>query len=168
MAGSVHGAEELAVLTSTLQPVGFGERYRMQKTTQLTPMDSLIDFTSPDPLSAHQFGLLVAAYLQDKDAAQKDALTKVFQHWVDVGAALDAIAADHPLVARYPVRRAQLAQLGQLGLAALTYRDGQKAAPADWIATQRTLLAAAAKHAELVEFAVLKPLGTLVDAAAKP
>jgi hypothetical protein len=29
-------------------------------------------------------------------------------------------------------------------------------------------LVAAAKHAELVEFAVLKPLETLVDAVAKP
>jgi len=168
MAGSVRGAEELAVLTSTLQPVGFGERYRMQKTTQLTPMDSLIDFTSPDPLSAHQFGLLVAAYLQSKDATQKDALTKVFQHWVDAGAALDATAVDHPLVARYPVRREQLVQLGRMGLAALRYMDEKKAAPADWIAAQKALLAASAKHAELVEFAVLKPLGSLVDAAAKP
>jgi len=156
------------VLTSTLQPVGFGERYRMQKTTQLTPMDSLIDFTSPDPLSAHQFGLLVAAYLQDKDAAQKDALTKVFQHWVDVGAALDAIAADHPLVARYPVRRKQLQELGRVGLAAVGYVNEKKAAPTDWVAAQKVLLVAAAKHAELVDFAVLKPLGSLVDAAAKP
>ena len=168
MAGSVQGADDLAVLTSTLQPVSFGERYRMQKTTQLTPMDSLIDFTSPDPLSAHQFGLLVAAYLQSKDAAQKDALVKIFQRWIDAGTALDAIAVDHPLVARYPVRRAQLAQLGQLGLTSLEYVDRKRTAPADWVAAQKVFLVAAAKHAELVEFAVLKPLETLVDAAAKP
>jgi len=66
------------------------------------------------------------------------------------------------------VRREQLVQLGRMGLAALRYMDEKKAAPADWIAAQKALLAASAKHAELVEFAVLKPLGSLVDAAAKP
>jgi hexosaminidase len=168
MAGSEHGAEQLAVLTSTLQPVTFGERYRMQKTTALTPMDNLVDFTSPDPLSAHQFGVLVAAYLQSRDAAKKDALMAIFHRWIDTGPALDALAKDHPLVAKFPVRREQLPRMGKLGLAALSYLDAKHAAPADWVAAQKTFLTEAARHTELVDFAVLKPLGSLVDAAAKP
>jgi len=168
MAGSEHGAEELAVLTSALQPVNFSERSHQQKTTALTPMDSLIDFTVPDPLSARRFALLVAAYLQSKDAATKEELAKIFHRWIDTGPSLDALAVDHPLVARVQVRREQLPQMGLLGLAALGYVDGKQAAPADWVHAQKALLAEAAKHTELVDFAVLKPLGSLVDAAAKP
>ncbi|HEV2463292.1 MAG TPA: family 20 glycosylhydrolase, partial [Acidobacteriaceae bacterium] len=43
----------LRILASVLQPVGFGQRYELQHTSQLTPMDHLIDAVRPDPPSQH-------------------------------------------------------------------------------------------------------------------
>ncbi|MBS1823403.1 MAG: family 20 glycosylhydrolase, partial [Acidobacteria bacterium] len=44
----------LQVLASVLQPVPFGERYRGQHTSQITPLDLLVDAVRPDPASRRQ------------------------------------------------------------------------------------------------------------------
>ena len=170
IAGSERGADQLAVLTAALTPASFSDRYQQQKTSQLTPMGNVVDFTRPDPPLRVHLQRLVEQYLQSgptRDGAAHE-LQTLFDSWIASGPALDALAVDHPLVGGVALRRKQLVQLGQLGKDALGYIASGKAAPAAWTRQAQALLKDAELHREIVDFAVLPPMGQLVAAAGKP
>lgn len=167
------GAEDdgaLALFASTLQPVDFSERYREQHTTQLTPLDQLVDAVHPDPPLRHQLELLVNAALNsDKDPGDKDALDQlqtIFRYWVYAAPALESMAVRNPLLQLETNRISQWPKLGQIGLDAITYLRSGNAPPAGWQAEQTAFIQEAAKPQELVDFVVLTQLQKLVDAAA--
>jgi hexosaminidase len=169
LAGSEAGAQQLAVLTSVLQPVNFPERFKEQHTSALTPIGRLIDFTRPDPPSQHLFRSLVDSYLHETNPAlkQSDAqqLEQTFHTWIATTPALDAIAQTNPLIAEVSLRRQELPRLGLLGLQAIGYLEAKSAPTPAWTATQNDLLQQAAVHKELVDFVVLPPLQELLKAA---
>jgi hexosaminidase len=172
LAGSEAGGEELAVLTSVLQPVDFHERSAEQHTSPLTPIGRLVDFTTPDPPARHAFRTLIRAYLHDPDAAarrlHKEQLEHTFRSWIETSPELDTLAATDPLIAEVNIRREELPDLGFLGLQGMGYIEAHRVPPPDWTAAQRALLKKAAEHKELVDFVVLEPLGDLVTATAEP
>jgi len=171
LAGSEAGGQQLSVLASVLQPVTFGERYKEQRTSPLTPIGLFVDFTRPDPPAGHQLQTLVAAYLHETDptarAADKRQLEQIFHSWIDAAPALTELATTRPLVRQMSVRIEQLPRLGSLGLEALGYIESQQKPPTTWTATQRSLLATSAKHVELTDFVVLSPLSDLLDRATR-
>jgi hexosaminidase len=171
LAGSEDGGTQLAVLISTLSPVSFGERYKQQKTSHLTPMGNPVDYTRPDPPLRENLRLLVERYLHSASAAEHTAsrqqLESLFQSWTAAGPALDVIAAGHPGLDQLSLRRTQLPQLGLLGIQSLNYIDSQKAPDTAWTETQTKLLNAAADHSELTDFVILPPLQQLLDATGK-
>jgi hexosaminidase len=155
----------LALFASTLQPVDFGERYREQHTTQLTPIDQLVDAVRPDPPLRHELELLVNAALNgDKSAINQ--LQSIFRYWVYAAPALESLSMHDPLLHQESERISQWPKLGQIGVDALTYLANGSAPPAGWQAEQTAVLQEASKPQELVNFAVLPPLQKLVDAAA--
>ena len=159
----------LALFASTLEPVDFGERYREQRTTQLTPLDQLVDAVRPDPPLRHEMDLLVASALSsDQVAAQtaNDQLQSIFRFWVYAAPALEVLSMHEPLLHDESNRIAQWPKLGQIGLDALSYLSSGNAPPAGWQAEQTAVIEEAAKPQELVNFVVLPSLQKLVDAAA--
>jgi hexosaminidase len=171
LAGSEEGGAQLAVLTSVLSPVSFGDRYQQQKTSQLTPMGNAVDYTRPDPPAREELRLLVERYLHSgspvEHTAARQQLETLFQSWIATGPTLDNIAAQHPKLSQLSLRRVQLPRLGALGIQCLDSIDSQSARGPAWLEEQSTLLKEAADHSELTDFVVLPPLQQLLDAAGK-
>ena len=157
--------EPLRVLASVLQPVGFDQRYKMQHTSQLTPMDHLIDAVRPDPPSRHEMQLLVKQYLANHNAAARAELASTFESWIAAGPKAQALMATAPLLRDAAPRAQQLADLGKAGLEALTYIEKQQTPPAGWAQSQQAVLDQAHKPAGMVRFTVLDPVSDLVKAA---
>lgn len=160
----------LRTLAAAVEPVGFGERYHAQRTTQLTPMDHLIDSVRPDPPLQHELELMVNELLADAPHYEKNRsqLTALFQSWVAAQPGLDEIASRSPLLSDARPRIEQLPELGHIGLDALLYLSSYRAAPSGWTASSTQTLKNDQKHVGLVDFVVLEPLQKLVDAVAKP
>src|SRR5579885_3475861 len=72
--------DAMRVFASALQPVSFGERYEGQHTSQLTPLDRLVDAVRPDPPLRHEMEVLVRAYIENpsQHAAEKQRLADIF------------------------------------------------------------------------------------------
>ena len=157
--------EPLRVLASVLQPVPFEERYQLQHTTQLTPMDHLIDAVRPDPPSRHEIDQLVAEYLQDPagHAEVRAQLAARFQQWVAAAPKAQALMTAPLLVSAAP-RAQQLGELGAAGLEALDYLDKKQAAPAGWKQNKMALLENAKKPDGMVRITVLEGLQQLIGA----
>jgi len=159
--------EPLRVLASVLQPVGFDERYEMQHTSQLTPMNHLIDAVRPDPPSRHGVQLLVREYLANHNADARAELAAAFESWIAAGPKAQALMAAAPLLQDPAPRAQQLADLGTAGLEALQYLEKHEAAPAGWARAKLAVIEEAGKPVGLVRFTVLEPLGDLVKAAGR-
>lgn len=156
----------LALFASTLEPVDFGERYHEQHTTQLTPLDQLVDALHPDPPMRHEMELLVASALSS-DKAAADQLQSIFRYWVYAAPALQSLSMHEPLLHEAASRISQWPALGQIGLDALAYLSSGSAPPAGWQAEQTAAIQEAAKPQDLVNFVMLPSLQKLVDAAAQ-
>jgi hexosaminidase len=157
--------EPLRVLASVLQPVGFDERYELQHTSQLTPMDHLIDAVRPDPPSRHEVKMLVAEYLKDpagNDAARAQ-LAMWFQQWVETAPKVQQLMTA-PLLTSAAPRAQQLGELGSTGLEALNYLTKKQSAPSGWKQNKLALIESAKKPDGMVRFTVLEPLRQLIDA----
>jgi hexosaminidase len=164
LAGS-EDIDALRVLSSVLQPVPFGERYRGQHTSQLTPLDLLVDTVRPDPPSRHQIASLVRDLLKSPKANPdaRTQLSRTFQSWAAAAPQVEAQMNHSPLLATSRPRAEQLAQLGHAGQQALDYL-GNKKAPAGWKASKLAEIEAARKPQSLVRFTVLDPLHDLINA----
>ncbi len=157
--------EPLRVLASVLQPVGFDQRYEMQHTSQLTPMDHLIDAVRPDPPSRHEMQLLVKTYLANHDPAARAELASIFESWIAAGPKAQALMTAAPLLRDPAPRAQQLTDLGTVGVEALQYLENHEAPPGKWPQAKQEVIDEARKPVGLVRFTVLEPLGDLVKAA---
>jgi len=156
----------LRVLASILEPVPFDTRAHLQHANQLTPLDLLVDALPPDPPSRHDFELLTRTYLQ-KPAVQKQEekeLTAKFSAWTAAEPGILGLMAKSPLLAQAEPRAHQLAELGTLGLEAVSYLSSGLPAAAGWKAGKLAVLDEAETPQALVRFTVLKPLRDLVNA----
>ena len=156
--------EPLRILASVLQPIGFDQRYQQQHTSQLTPMDHLIDAVRPDPPSRHGMELLVREYLAGNDPEAGNKLQAIFERWIAAAPQAQALMSASPLLRDAQPRAQQLADLGTMGQEALHYISQHQNAPAGWVEGRLTLIDEAQKPAGLVRFTVLDPLRELVKA----
>ena len=156
--------EPLRILASVLQPVGFDQRYDLQHTSQLTPMDHLIDAVRPDPPSRHGMEILVRNYLANRDQQTGEKLEGIFERWIVAGPQAQALMEKAPLLNNADPRAQQLVELGTTGQEALNYLAKHEAAPAGWAQARLALIDQAEKPAGLVRFTVLDPLRELVKA----
>jgi hexosaminidase len=157
--------DALQVFASTLQPVPFGERYRGQHTSQLTPLDLLVDAVRPDPPSRHGMNVLVRDLLKSPkgQSEPRTELKSTFQSWIDATPAVQSQMSHSPLLATAQPRLVQFTALGHTGLQALDYVGGKKA-PAGWKQKQLAEIEAARKSQVLIRFTVLDALHDLVNA----
>ena len=162
------GTENIAplkTLADVLQPVDFDNRDELQHTTQLTPMNHLIDAVRPDPPSRHEVAQMVAEYLKDPagNEAARAQLATWFQQWIDTAPKAQQLMTA-PLLASAAPRAQQLGDLGSTGLQALSYLEKKESAPAGWKQSKLALIESAKKPTGLVRFTVLEPLQQLVNA----
>jgi hexosaminidase len=136
----------------------------LQHTTQLTPMDHLVDALIPDPPSRHDMQVLVRDYLAHRDAETRDRLDAIFAGWIAAGPQAQKLMAASPLMMDESPRAQQAVDLGTTGRQALAYLDKHEAGPAGWKQTKLSLIEQAEKPVGLVRFTMLKPLGELVKA----
>ena len=154
----------LRILASVLEPVRWQEQGEWQHTTQLTPMDHLVDALIPDPPSRHDMVVLVREYLAHRDAETRERLDAIFADWIAAGPPAQKLMAASPLMMGEAARAQQVVELGTTGRQALDYLDKHEAAPPGWTQTKLTLIEQAGKPVGLVRFTMLQPLGDLVKA----
>jgi hexosaminidase len=157
--------DALRVFASVLEPVSFGERYRGQHTSQITPLDNLVDAVRPDPPSRHRIATLVRELLKSPSASEKTRaeLDGEFKSWIAASPAVAAQMNQSPLLATARPRLEQLKQLATTGEESLSYLKGGKA-PAGWKKAKLAQIEAARKPQVLVRFTFLDPLEQMVKA----
>ncbi|WP_158748930.1 beta-N-acetylhexosaminidase [Acidobacterium sp. S8] len=160
--------DALRVFASVLQPVSFGNRYQGQHTSQLTPLNHLVDAVRPDPPSRHDLEVLVNAFLQNpsQHEAERHQLENIFSSWTAAAPKVQQQVAASPLLAEDATtgRAQQFAQLAQIGSEAVARLAGGNGSQADWKQNSLAVLDAAQKPQGLVRFTVLDPLRKLVEA----
>lgn len=120
-ARSVPALEQLLAAT---MPVSFGQRSRLQRTTQRMPLTNLVDAARPDPWLRSRLRTRATEVVAGGPAAAaaRTELTAAFASWQPLPAAVAALADSVPLAADgLPAARA-LAELGALGKEALDRR----------------------------------------------
>lgn len=157
--------DALTTFADALQPVPFGERYRGQHTSQITPLDLLVDAVRPDPPSRYGMNVLAKQLLQQPKGASaaRTELTRIFQGWIDAAPVITSQMNNAPLLNEAKPRLAQFTALGHTGLEALNYLGGRKA-PSGWKQRSLAEIETARTSQILVRFTVLDALHDLVDA----
>jgi len=158
--------DALRVFASVLEPVSFHDRYEGQHTSQLTPLDRLVDAVRPDPPSRHEVEVLVRTFLENpsQHEAERRRLQEIFASWTTAAPKVQQQVAASPLLAADATERAQqFAQLGDIGSKALASLTGA-GSTAGWKQSSLAALDAAQKPQGLVRFTVLGPLHDLVNA----
>ena len=155
---------EFHVLASVLEPVSFGERYHLQHTDQLTPLDGLVDAVTPDPLSRHEFEQAVQEFLADTPLHERRraCLEQWFRNWQQTAPTLGLAMKQSPRLVEYVPQSQELAELGAIGIEALGYLHAPSDVPAGWQKAQIAQITAIEKQKTLVRFTVLEPLKQLV------
>jgi hexosaminidase len=159
--------DAMRVFASALEPVSFHDRYEGQHTSQLTPLDRLVDAVRPDPPSRHEVEVLVKALLENptQHEAERRRLQEIFASWAAAAPKVQQQVAASPLLAADATERAhQFAQLADIGSQALASLTGSGVA-AGWKQSSLAAIDAAQKPQGLVRFTVLGPLRNLVNAA---
>ncbi|HZU10728.1 MAG TPA: family 20 glycosylhydrolase [Pseudacidobacterium sp.] len=156
----------LRFFASVIEPVSFGERYQAQHTSQLTPLDRLIDAVRPDPPAKHRIAFIVQAFLKDPAGHQdeKREITLFFRGLQVLAPKIQEQVATSPLLAEDATLRAQqLPELAQIAQDAVRYLTGETA-PAGWKQSSLAAMDATQKPSGMVRFVFLDPLRQLVNA----
>jgi hexosaminidase len=158
--------DALRVFSSVLEPVSFSDRYDQQRTSQLTPLNNLVDAVRPDPPSRHDINRLTHQFLRAPASSEeaRNLLEKDFQSWIAAAPAIEAQVATKPLLALAEPRARQLPGLATAGVEALNYLSKGAKAPAGWKQRNLALIEAAKKPHALVRFTFMSPLEELVNA----
>jgi hexosaminidase len=159
------GVQPLQDLLAVTMPVTFGQRGRLQGTTQLTPLTRLVDAARPDPWARSQMNRLAAEVARDPKAARpaRQQLRRMFAGWKSLGEDIAALSDSLPL-ARDGVPAAQaLGQLGAIGARSLDFLENG-GMPARWRDSTRTALEELEKPQGLLRLAGVEAVRTLVEA----
>jgi hypothetical protein len=159
----------LAVLLDYAQPVYFGERSQLQRTTQLTPLTQLVDAARPDPLTRFRIGALVDSLLADpQHAAGRVALADVFMQWRHFRAEFQPLAEASPVASEALPVAEVLADLSSIGIEAIAYLLPSSTPPEGWLARVRLVLDRADRPLGLLRLPFASAMRRLVVAAAEP
>lgn len=158
--------DALRVFASVIEPVSFHTRYQLQHTSQLTPLDRLVDAVRPDPPSRHRMNVLVREFLNapTTNSRQRAALNAAFQSWIAAMPRVEKQMDASPLLAEARPRAQELPQLAYAALEAVSFLANGSKPPAGWKKSELGLIDAAEKPQTLVRFTFLPALRQLVNA----
>ena len=159
--------DALRPLMAVLEPVDFDTRSNWSEhhgITTLSPLDNLVDALPPDPPSRHDFGDLMSTYLQDPvgHPEVESALEETFRSWSADPHRMELLSSSPRLAEALP-RAQQLAEMGTMGLEALSYLSSGVPAPPGWKAHKLAILDEAQRPIALTRFTVLPAMRALVN-----
>jgi hexosaminidase len=152
-------SEPLEELLHYAEPVTFGERYRIQKTTQTTPLTGLVDFARPDPWARAELIRLAKQAVTDPRGPAADSLRKVFASWQSLPERYSA-PGELPLARDGDAAVATLGRLGAMGEWALDQLV--KPTQEDWGADVDQFLFAAGKPQGMLRVVGVEAVRVLV------
>ncbi len=160
--------DSLRVLASAMEPVSFGERYKAQRTDQLTALDRFVDAVRPDPPARQWVENAVKRFVASPASASSDAgeLSTWFER-LSLAAQnqdLRIQMAQSPRLRDAAPRVDQIPPLAGAASEALQFLANHQKASAGWKARQMALIAEARKPSGLVRFVFLDSLATLINA----
>jgi len=168
LAGSLHPGP-LATLASLVEPVKNYRRPQLRPATQMMPLSRLVDAARPDSRAARAFARALDAFLGDPaHERERQALVATFTAWRDVRPAIDVTIDRAPALEEVRPLAADLADMGAVGIEAVTYLTNRTAPPEGWKDRVTARLAEAAKPKAELEWPALPAFRKLVDAAAAP
>jgi hexosaminidase len=150
---------ELEELLQATMPVSFGQRSRLQRTTQLVPLTRLVDAARPDPWLRSHLSQLAA----DRGPAAREELGQTFREWKALEPGIVGLAGSVPLAADGVEAARALAQLGALGLETLDHL-GSGSSPTQWKESAQARLASLAGPQGLLLLAGIDAVTMLVNA----
>lgn len=172
MVGRLAGDADPAPLVEFLtyaQPVYFGERSELQRTTQLTPLTHLVDAAVPDPISRYRIESMVDAFLADpRHLAYRGDLEALFEGWGRLLPRLQVAADASPLAAEAFPAAEVLGALGSAGYDAVTFAGDGVAPPEGWLANVTPILDRADRPLGLLRLPFAPAIRRLVNAAGQP
>ncbi|HSR90248.1 MAG TPA: family 20 glycosylhydrolase [Gemmatimonadales bacterium] len=154
------GVGPLHDLLQYLEPVSFSQRYRLQGTTQLTPLTRLPDAARPDPWARSRLNRLARQALNDPRGPAADSLRAVFTLWRELPARY-AVLADVPLARDGDLAVATLSRLGTVGMESLDRLTAGAPANPDWAKSVRTFLDSASGPQGLVRVVGVQAVAAL-------
>lgn len=165
LAGS-YDIDTLRTFAKAFEPVGFGERYQQQHTSQLTPLTSFVDAVVPDPPVKQQLADATDDLLKHSATATNDdeLLRSFFERTGATVPAVQQLIKTNPRLAPMDTRAAQLQKLCTLGVEALDLLRAGKKASSAWLVNADSLLAETKKPSAIVRFTFQEPLEKLVQA----
>ena len=159
--------ETLKVLTSLVEPVKEYRRGEQRPQTMLSPLTGLVDAARPDSKKSRQFAKMVDAFISDAPHFQSNAsdLRSTLTSWRDAEVSLNVLFERAPALREAKPLAGDLANLGEIGLEALSYISTNVAPPPEWRDAKLAILAEAAKPKAALEFPTVKSVKNLVIAA---
>jgi len=151
---------ELMELLSATMPVSFGQRSRLQQTTQLVPLTRLVDAARPDPWLRSRMNQLAA----DRSETTRRELGRIFREWKALESRIESLADSVPLAADGVEAARALSHLGALGLETLDHLESG-ASPPQWKESARARLASLARPQGLLLLAGIESVTMLMNAS---
>jgi hexosaminidase len=136
--------EPLKTLADVVTPATFGQRIRLHRYTQQTPLNRLVDAARPESETAREFALLV-------DRMDRAQMRIWLERWRDNKAPIEPASET-------------LRRLGQIGLQALDYLDHGERPPDSWALEQRAFIETLKTPQDELRFAIAPSIGKLLDA----
>jgi hexosaminidase len=162
--------DALRTFAEAFEPVSFGERYRQQHTSQLTPLTSFVDAVRPDPPIHHELEIATQTLLANPpstspsaEAARKtldDFFTRESAATPEVLKAM----ANAPRLQTMQLRAEQLEDLARIGQQAVRYLSSGAQPPDGWKTASLARIEDAKKPSAIVRFQFLPALTQLVNA----
>jgi len=176
--GDAATRQALTAVLEAVAPPTFGQRVRLQRTTQLTPLVRVIDAAVPDPRGRWETSMLVDHLLTDSlarlaridstitTAVARARLTALFTRWRDAAAGVRQGAESSPLVAEAVPAAAALSRAARAGIEALAYLAGGARPSPGWADALMQELQQYEQPQNLLRVMIVQPVRRLVSAAA--
>ncbi len=153
----------LQILVSLIEPVKQYRRYQQRPQTMLSPLTGLVDAAKPDAEGARTFNKMIEKSLSDGDLTEDSAKLKtVFSGWRDAGAELKDTTANSPALAEAKQLAADLKDLGDIGLEAVSVIESGMSAGAEWRDEKLAALDLIAKPKAALQFQVIDQMKKLI------
>jgi hexosaminidase len=156
-------AEPLRVLADASEAQGLGPRARAMKYTSLVPLNRFVDTVRPESELVRAMAV-AATRLAAKSAQPGDEafLREQFVRWASNDMRFQRLAEGNAVIGELKGLSKDLSALGETGLRLLDAFGG-KAAPASWIAQQKTEMTRLSKVQVEVILAAYRPVKILLD-----
>ncbi len=158
--------DALRVVAGAMEPVSFGDRYKMQRTNQLTALDRFVDAVRPDPPARFWVESTATRFLASPDTDGSE-LTAWFGRLAAAVPEVKGQMAASPRLRDVGARVDQIPALAAMGREAIGFKKVGRKAAAGWKARQMALIVEARKPSGLVRFVFLDALERLVGSVAE-